>query len=169
MELLVGVFREMSSGHKIVLLSLAGLVNRVTEKTLVLIDEPETHLHPPLLSAYIRAVSNLLIELNGVAVVATHSPVVLQEVPQSSVWKLSRQGNAFRIDRPNIETFGENVGTLTREVFGLEVTHSGFFQMLSELAEKYDSYEKVLEVLGNQLGAEGRAMVRILFAEKSSQ
>ncbi|QDT60587.1 hypothetical protein SV7mr_31110 [Stieleria bergensis] len=168
-QALVEVFREMSSGHKIVLLSLAGLVNRVAEKTLVLIDEPETHLHPPLLSAYIRAVSKLLIELNGVAVVATHSPVVLQEVPQSCVWKLNRQGDSFRIDRPTVETFGENVGTLTREAFGLEVTRSGFFQMLSELCEKHDSYEEVLEALGGQLGAEGRAMVRIMLAERVSQ
>ncbi len=165
-ESLVDVFRDMSSGHKIVLLSLAGLVNRVAEKTLVLIDEPETHLHPPLLSAYIRAVSKLLIELNGVAVVATHSPVVLQEVPQSSVWKLNRQGDTLRINRPKVETFGENVGTLTREVFGLEVTRSGFFQMLSELSAKHDTYDEVLEVLDDQLGAEGRAMLRIMFAEK---
>lgn len=166
---LVEVFRDMSSGHKIVLLSLAGLVNRVAEKTLVLIDEPETHLHPPLLSAYIRAVSKLLIELNGVAVVATHSPVVLQEVPQSCVWKLNRQGNSFRIDRPTVETFGENVGTLTREAFGLEVTRSGFFQMLSDLCDKHDNYEEVLGALNDQLGAEGRAMVRIMLAEKDSQ
>ncbi len=165
---LVDSFKQMSSGHKIVLLSIAGLVNRVDEKTLVLIDEPETHLHPPLLSAYIRAVSNLLIERNGVAIVATHSPVVLQEVPKSCVWKLSRQGDAFRVDRPEVETFGENVGTLTREVFGLEVTQSGFFQMVHDLVAQNDTYEEVVAAFDGQLGAEGRAMARILFAEKAS-
>jgi predicted ATPase len=165
---LIEEFSEMSSGHKIVLLSIAGLVSRVDEKTLVLIDEPETHLHPPLLSAYIRAVSSLLIEQNGVAIVATHSPVVLQEVPKSCVWKISRQGDAFRVDRPGTETFGENVGTLTREVFNLEVTESGFFQMIKELVKKHETYEEVIDALGEQLGAEGRAMVRILFAEKQS-
>ncbi len=40
----------MSSGHAIVLLTVTKLVARVEEKTLVLIDEPESHLHPPLLS-----------------------------------------------------------------------------------------------------------------------
>jgi hypothetical protein len=38
---------------------------------------------PPLLAAMMRALSDLLVDRNGVAVVATHSPVVLQEVPAS--------------------------------------------------------------------------------------
>lgn len=48
----------------------------------MLIDEPEGHLHPPLLSAFVRALSELLVNRNGVAIIATHSPVVLQEVPR---------------------------------------------------------------------------------------
>jgi predicted ATP-binding protein involved in virulence len=110
-----------------------------------------------------------LIERNGVAIVATHSPVVLQEVPKSCVWKLNRSGEALQNSRPAIETFGESVGTLTREVFGLEVTKSGFFQMLSDITEEHDTYEEVLDALGEQLGAEGRALVRILLAERLSK
>ena len=110
------LFRKLSSGHKIVLLTITKLVEKVEEKTLVLMDEPEAHLHPPLLSAFIRALSDLLINRNGVAIVATHSPVILQEVPASCAWKIVRHGMAARADRPEIETFGENVGVLTREV-----------------------------------------------------
>ena len=104
------LFRKLSSGHKIVLLSITRLVETVEEKTLVLLDEPEAHLHPPLLSAFIRSLSDLLINRNGVAVIATHSPVVLQEVPKECVWKLRRSGLEARTERPEIETFGENVG-----------------------------------------------------------
>ena len=43
------VFTDLSAGHKIVLLTLTRLVQTVQERTLVLIDEPEAHLHPPLL------------------------------------------------------------------------------------------------------------------------
>ena len=103
------------------LLSVTKLVGTVEEKTLVLIDEPESHLHPPLLSAFIRVVSDLLINRNGVAIIATHSPVVLQEVSKSCVWIVGRRGSSCSADRPEVETFAENVGTLTREVFGLEV------------------------------------------------
>lgn len=46
-------------------------------------DEPEEHLHPPLVAAFIRALSNLLTYRNGVGIVATHSPVIVQEVPKN--------------------------------------------------------------------------------------
>lgn len=119
------LFRDLSSGHKIVLLTVTRLVESVEERTLVLLDEPESHLHPPLLSAFVRALSDLLVNRNGVAIIATHSPVVLQEVPRSCVSRLRRVGDSVTVESPAIETFGENVGTLTSEVFGLEVTNSG--------------------------------------------
>jgi len=155
------VFREMSSGHAVVLLSMTRLVELVEEKSLVLIDEPESHLHPPLLSAFVRALSDLLINRNGVAIIATHSPVVLQEVPRCCVWKLSRVGHEARADRPEQETFGENTGTLTREVFGLEVTQTGFHKLIAERADGR-TYEQILALFGEQLGAEGRALARAL-------
>lgn len=164
LEDLGGIFRELSSGHKIVLLTLTRLVETVTEKTLVLIDEPEAHLHPPLLSSFVRALSDLLINRNGLAIVATHSPVLLQEVPKSCVWKLDRTGGGPSLSRPRIETFGENVGTLTNEVFGLEVNSTGYHHLLLRIAEQYPSpsYNAALEALDNQLGAEGRSVLRAL-------
>jgi ABC-type branched-subunit amino acid transport system ATPase component len=161
------LFSKLSSGHKIVLLSIARLVETVDEKTLVLIDEPEAHLHPPLLAAFVRALSDLLINRNGVAIIATHSPVVLQEVPKDCVWKLTRNG--LRVDalRPEIETFGENVGVLTREVFGLEVVKAGFHKMLSDAADTHGSYEDALEHFESKLGAEGRAILRSMFNRKA--
>lgn len=38
---------RMSSGHAIVLFTITRLVDVVGEKSLVLFDEPEVHLHPP--------------------------------------------------------------------------------------------------------------------------
>lgn len=150
---------RMSSGHSIVLLTITMLVDAVEEKTLVLLDEPESHLHPPLLSAFTRALSDLLYSRNGVAIIATHSPVVLQEVPRSCVWKLTRIRTQGRADRPERETFGENVGILTREVFGLEVTKSGFHQMLLTAVEAGGTFESILADYQDQLGAEARAIL----------
>lgn len=124
------LFSGLSSGHAIVLLTITRLVELVDERTLVLIDEPESHLHPPFLSAFIRSLSDLLIKRNGVAIIASHSPVVLQEVPKTCVWMLRRSGTLSAAERPPIETFGENVGILTREVYGLEVINSGFHKLL---------------------------------------
>lgn len=154
------LLKRMSSGHAIVLLTITKLVARVDEKTLILFDEPESHLHPPLLSALIRSLSRLLSNRNAIAIIATHSPVVLQEIPKSCVWKINRSGLSSAWQRPEIETFGENVGMLTREVFGLEVAKSGFNALLESEASRADSYETAMDAFDNQLGFEGRAILR---------
>ncbi|WP_232845544.1 AAA family ATPase [Aurantimonas marina] len=160
-------FGLLSSGHAIVLLTITRLVELVDERTLVIIDEPEGHLHPPLLSAFIRSLSRLLVVRNGVAIVATHSPVVLQEVPRSCAWKLRRAGRVSEVERPAIETFGENVGILTREVFSLEVTRTGFHRLLAEAVfQRGLGYDQVIELYGGQLGAEARAILRALVLER---
>lgn len=86
------LFESASSGHKVVLLTLTQLSELVSERTLVLIDEPEAHLHPPLVMAFVRALSDLLTKRNGVAILATHSPVVAQEVPASCISLMFRPG-----------------------------------------------------------------------------
>ena len=161
------LFGNLSSGHKIVLLTITRLVETVEERTLVLLDEPEAHLHPPLLSAFVRALSDLLINRNGVAIIATHSPVVLQEVPASCAWKIRRSGRSVEAERPDVETFGENVGVLTREVFGLEVTHAGFHKLLREAIGEDDDFKAVLQKFDSELGGEARAIVRALIASRS--
>ena len=162
------LFNQLSSGHKIVLLTMTRLVETVEERTLVLLDEPEAHLHPPLLAAFVRALSDLLIDRNGVALIATHSPVILQEVPKSCVWKLRRSGVVVQAERPECETFGENVGVLTREVFGLEVTHSGFHNMLQDMVNEGESYEDILDRFDQEIGAEARSITRALISIRDS-
>jgi AAA15 family ATPase/GTPase len=162
----VELFKNLSSGHKIVLLTITKLIETLEEKSLVIMDEPETYLHPPLISSYIRAISHLLIKKNAVAIVGTHSPVILQEVPKDCVWSIRRVGNQSHVERLQIESFGENVGSLTQEVFGLEVTNSGFHNILKSLVSKYDTYEDALEALNGRLGIEGRAILRNLFYSK---
>ena len=158
------IFRELSSGHKIVLLTLTKLVEEVEERTLILMDEPETHLHPPLLAAFVRALSDLLINRNGVAIIATHSPVVLQEVPQSCVWRIRRHGGNAVAERVQIETFAEHVGRLTHEVFGLEVTESGFHKMIADAVEPGDDVNAIGHKFDHKIGSEGRALLSALLA-----
>jgi predicted ATPase len=159
---------RMSSGHAIVLFTITRLVNTVGEKSLVLLDEPEGHLHPPLLAAFLRTLSDLLYIKNGVAIIATHSPVVIQEIPQSCVWKVLRSREIIVVERPEIETFGENLGVLTREVFGLEVASSGYHALLIKSVELGLSYEKILATYKNQIGLEGRTVLKAMVLSRDA-
>ncbi|WP_425580352.1 hypothetical protein [Streptomyces polychromogenes] len=71
-----------------------------------------------MLAALTNALSNLLADRNGMAVVATHSPVVLQEVPTSCVHALERHGDELTARRPDLKTYGESVGELRRAESG---------------------------------------------------
>ena len=165
-QYVLSILKRMSSGHSVVFMTITRLVEKVDERSLVLLDEPESHLHPPLLSAFIRALSDLLISRNAIAIIATHSPVVLQEIPRKCVWKLFRHGKNMEVDRPKIETFGESVSDLTTEVFGLEVSNSGFHGLLKESVDEGKSYTDIIDAFNNQIGFEGRALLKVMISER---
>ena len=158
------IFSLLSSGHKIILLIITKLVELVDEKTLVLIDELENHLHPPLLSSCVRAISDLLIKRNAVAIIATHSPVVLQEVPKFCITIIERVGSQYSLFKPEQETYGENIGTLTREVFRLEVETSGFYKTIREFLNKEEDFDKLMDHFDGNIGSAGRAIARSIIA-----
>lgn len=163
------VFNNFSSGHGIILLTITRLTETVEEKSLVLLDEPETHLHPPLLSSFITCLSELLKNRNAVAIIATHSPVVLQEVPSSCVWILNRSLTITKIDRPQINTYGESYNNLVKEVFGLELQKSGYHHLIEEYVNKETNYESFLERFDNLLGSDADIIARTLFLKKEER
>lgn len=161
-DAIVRLFNKLSSGHSIVLLTITKLVEKIEEKTLVLLDEPEAHLHPPLQSAFIRALSDLLVNRNAVAIIATHSPVIAQEVPKSCIWKLSRFGLEANAERFEDETFGETIAKLTEEVFSFEVNKSGFYKLLSDDVNDGKTYNQIIAKYNDQLGFEAKLLLRAL-------
>ena len=159
-------FGQLSAGHKSVLSILTRCVDKVSEKTVLFLDEPENHLHPPLLSDLIRCISELMSKRNGVAILSTHSPIVLQEVPSTCVWHLIRR-NAFLIaNRIEIESFGANVGILTHRVFGHELGNSGFVALLKKEVDNNLDYDAIVEKFHGNLGEDAKSVLRVLISNK---
>jgi predicted ATPase len=157
-------FLSWSTGQKIVAQIGASLVAHITPRTLVLIDEPEMHLHPPLLATLMHAVRYLLKKNKAFAIVATHSPVVLQESVTRHVYIVQRNGEVAQISRPMIETFGENVGALSSEVFGLNSQVTDFHRVLDQLITEYktlDAIEVQFKPFGMSLQARAYVMSRL--------
>lgn len=154
----VDAFAKLSTGHKIVLNIVTQLAANLRTRSLVLIDEPETHLHPPLVAALLRAIQVLLSAHNSFAVVATHSPVVVQEMPSQYVRMLERYGNSVNLRSPEIETFGENIGSITRHVFSLDSSSTDYQGVLASLAKDY-AIDQIANLFANGLSVQGRALV----------
>lgn len=163
------IFENMSAGFKVVLSILTGCVSRLREYTLVFIDEPENHLHPPLLSTLIRVLSDELRKRNGVCIISTHSPIVVQEVPSTCVWKLSRSGSLYYARRVDEETFGTNIGVLTDSIFGFEIAKTGFNKLVEEAMNDCNSLDEVVAKFEGHLGDQAKAIaMMILYRKRNS-
>lgn len=149
---------NLSTGHKIVLNIVAQLAAHLRTRSLVLIDEPETHLHPPLVAALLGAIQVLLKAHRSFAVIATHSPVVVQEIPAQYVTILERKGTRVTSRRPEIETFGENIGAITRHVFSLDSSATDYQGILASLSAHY-SFEQINDMFLFGLSVQARALV----------
>lgn len=161
------LFGRLSSGHKIVLLIVMEIIRHLENYSLLLIDEPETHLHPPLLSSLTQTIETLLIQKNAIGIIATHSPVVLQEVDRESVWILNRVNHELLFKRPDIQTYGENLNTLLREVFKLEVNSSGFERTIESVVKKCNTIEEVRDMFNNRLSTNAERIALIDLEMKS--
>lgn len=161
--------RGLSSGHKIVLLIITKLSELVEEKTLVLFDEPENHLHPLLLSLLFKAMNSLLVYRNCVAIVATHSPIVLQEVPKEATYILQRVENQLTYRRPRVETFGENTGILNQEVFRMDVMKTGYYTLIRNSIINEENIMDAFDMFDSKLGSESKEIVKEYFFIKDME
>ena len=57
--------------------------------------------------------------------------------------------------RPDIETFAQDIGSLTFEVFGLETKESGFYTLINQIANEGLDFEESLGRFDNKMGSLG--------------
>lgn len=160
-------FLGWSTGHKIALHVVASLVAHATRRSLILFDEPEMHLHPPLTAALMHALRIVLEEKDALAILATHSPVVLQETLARHVRVVRRSGPVFDILPSNLETFGENVGALTYDAFGLTASSTDYHKTLDLLIERFTAIEEIDSLFHPGLSGQARAYVMAGLAQKA--
>ncbi|MBD5585848.1 MAG: AAA family ATPase, partial [Clostridia bacterium] len=116
----------LSTGIKYLLHSLATILDRIETNSMIIFDEPENHIQPPLLCKFLYCLRILSNEYTSLVLVATHSPVILQETLKKNVLVVKREGNRFFFRCPRIETFGENIGNITDEVFNLNTSVTNY-------------------------------------------
>jgi energy-coupling factor transporter ATP-binding protein EcfA2 len=161
-------FMSWSTGHKIVMHTVTTLVAYAQPKSILLMDEPESHLHPPLLAALMHAVRLVLDKQDAFAVIATHSPVVAQETLGRHVSVISRAGDVVTILPPKIETYGESIGEITDEVFGLTAGSADFHATLRSLVERGLTLEQIEARFDRRMSLQARAYVMSLIAASES-
>ncbi|MGV1785854.1 MULTISPECIES: AAA family ATPase [Agrobacterium] len=160
-------FLSWSTGHKIALHVIASLTARSARKSLVLFDEPEMHLHPPLTAALMQAIRIILEEVDAFCIVATHSPVVVQETLARHVRIVTRAGDTVHFKQPRLETFGENVGILTYDIFGLVASSTDFHEVLDLLVGADLGLDVIENLFTPALSGQARGYVMSQIAGRS--
>jgi predicted ATPase len=151
------LLRTLSSGQRLMVSLFSDLLEHISPESLLLLDEPETYLHPTLISTLMRMLHRLLEQYDSYAVVATHSPIVVQEIPARSVRVFERLGNVPSQSPLAVESFGENLTELVDHVFHMNEDDKNYKTLLQELAKKNGhDYEKMLALFDNRLSLNAR-------------
>ena len=158
----------LSSGQSILAHFVTALLAWIQPNSLVLFDEPETHLHPNAVANLFLILSDILKEFNSYAVVATHSPVVIQEVPASRVMVFQRVDNVTVAEPLLLESFGESVTELTRHVFETDEVKSVYRRTLRDLAED-ESAEEVMARFPRGLSLSAQAYLLGQYGKKTGR
>jgi predicted ATPase len=138
-------FTKLSTGHKFVIHSIFKLIYHIQRRSLVLFDEPESHLHPPLLAILMKTLRNIMDSQSSFMIIATHSPVVIQETLQKHVIIIRREGKLIKTNIAENQTYGESIGALTSDVFGLAADYKDYHEELNKIVDSYDGKEELFE------------------------
>ncbi|UKK50362.1 ATP-binding protein [Prevotella sp. E13-17] len=150
-------FLNLSTGFKYYLHALSHVIAYIERDSMILFDEPENHIHPPMLSFMMSSLRYVIAQYNSILMVATHSPVIVQESFAENVYVVRNDNGHTTITHPRIETYGANIGEITSEVFDLTTDVSNYYEAYNKLYdtwslnEEWGSVDEMLESFNNHM------------------
>lgn len=146
---------KLSSGEMSFLRFAAQASAHVENGTLLLLDEPETHLHPSFISQFVALLDQLLERTGSAAIIATHSVYFVREVFQDQVIVLRKDENGFVIpETPALRTFGADVGAISYFVFGEDTASRLATTVEKRLRRRYESWDTLFDAYKDKLSLE---------------
>jgi len=136
-----------SSGENILLFVITKIVSEIRNNSLILYDEPETHLHPNAISDLMTSLFFLLDDFESFCIMATHSPLVVRELTASQVIVLTRTGEGLDARPLSIDSFGENLTVITEDIFQNKDFNKLFIDRLKKLVDKEKDFDRVINSL----------------------
>lgn len=155
----------LSSGEQSFLRFAALASLHIENGSLVLFDEPETHLHPEFISQLVAVLDSLLEQTGSVAIIATHSVYFVREAFEDQVIVLrSDEDRRIRSETPTLKTFGADVGAISYFVFGEDRPSRLAKQVEDEIARTSSSWDQVFDRFKGDLSLELLSEIRARIA-----
>ncbi|MBI1685915.1 AAA family ATPase [Caulobacter hibisci] len=129
--------------------------------TLMLLDEPETHLHPNFISQFVALLDSLLEQTGSLAIIATHSVYFVREAFEDQVQVLrSNADREISVETPILKTFGADVGVISFFVFGETQPSRLAAEVERRISQAANSWEEAFERYRSELSVEALAEIR---------
>lgn len=137
--------------------------------SLLLLDEPETHLHPNFISRFVSLLDRLLELTGSAAIIATHSAYFVREVFREQVVVLGVDDEGFvHAGKPLLRTFGADVGAISYFVFGEDEPSRLAAEVEHRLLTRHASWDEVYQQYKDELSLEMLNALRAAFESRSS-
>lgn len=153
---------NLSSGeqNRLNLFSLFGEISQEDKNIWLLLDEPDNTFHPEWSRKLIKRISGVCSrkdQTNFQLWISTHSPILLSDMPQSSVIYLRTKKDQNKKIKENVQvnTFGQNIYVLFNDAFFLQDGIIGEFAcqkiieitiFLERLEESFDRLKKEKDI-----------------------
>lgn len=139
--------RQMSSGESNLFFTICDIVANIRYDSLLLLDEPEVHLHPNAITLFMNTLYSLLEEYESYAIIATHSPIIIREMLGSQVYVLSRSEQDIPLIRKiGIESFAANISDLYEDIFSNRDVEQYFLKSIREMVKEGRNYEEIMKI-----------------------
>ncbi|HBH6978252.1 TPA: ATP-binding protein [Serratia marcescens] len=160
---------RLSSGEMSFLRFFAQLSLSIENGTLLLLDEPETHLHPSFINKFSAMLDLLLSQTGSVAIIATHSVYFVREVLKEQVTVLRKKDGCIIAEKPRLSTFGADIGNISYFVFGeSEPTH--LLKIVERnILKKYKNWDDVYNAYKDDLSINTLTSLRESFFSKKER
>lgn len=139
----------MSSGESVMFYLFCMLEAEMRYDSLILLDEPETHLHPNAMSELICALDDMLCDYESCCIMVTHSPILVRELSSECVYVMEREGTVSVVRKPGIETLGGNLTVLTDDIFGSREVQRNYKRRIKERVGAIP-YKKMIEAVTSE-------------------
>lgn len=157
-----------SSGQKITFHFFTRLLSCIEKNSVIIFDEPETHLHPNVAARLIKTLKYALDNFNSFCIMATHSPVIVQEIPSRFIRIIERRSDIPFVFSPAIECFGENLANINTAIFHVDQEKELYKITLEELA-KTRNVQNIDELFNNQLSLNARLYLQTVIQNNNDQ
>lgn len=143
-------YGKMSSGQTMLTNLIIDITANVRSNCLIMIDEPEVHLHPNAITQIINVVNLVCDRFSSCCIMATHSPLVIQSILSRNVLIMERDIDGMPVVRQmRIESLGENLTTINEEIFSNGQRDKYYRQLIKKAVEGKESMDQVLQELQN--------------------